>query len=140
VAELKDSPLICLDTNYLIRGLLPNTGEANVMKKLLKAGIPLAVSSITWYEFLCGPVGAKEIDTIKAILKGGILPFGRMESEEASRLFNVVGRKRRLRVDAMIAAVAICAGAAFATSNVADFELFEEHGLMLREFSAAETY
>lgn len=138
MAELKDSPLICLDTNYLIRGLLSNTGEANVLKKLLKVGIPLAVSSIAWYEFLCGPVGEKEIDTIKAILKGGILPFGSRESEEASRLFNAVGRARRLRVDAMIAAVSICAGAEFATSNVADFQLFREHGLALRAFPPTE--
>jgi predicted nucleic acid-binding protein len=45
------------------------------------------------------------------MLENRILPFGIDEAREAARLFNVTGRKRVLRVDAMIAASTIVADA-----------------------------
>ena len=50
---------------------------------------------------------------------------------EAARLYNQVGRVRRLRVDTMIAAAAILADARLATRNRADFEAFQPLGLRL---------
>jgi len=123
--------MICLDTNYLIRGLIAGTAEAGDLKSWLKGGIPLAAPSIVWYEFCCGPVQTREIETVRSVLTAGILALGEAEAEESARLFNAVGRVRRLRVDAMIAAAALCAGAELATSNTADFEVFRGHGLKL---------
>ncbi len=123
--------MICLDTNYLIRGLIAGTPEAGEVKSWLKGGIPLAASSIVWYESCCGPVHTREIETIRSVLTAGVLPFGEAEALESARLFNAVGRVRRLRVDAMIAAAAIVSGAELATGNTADFEPFCGYGLVL---------
>lgn len=127
--------MICLDTNYLIMGLIPDTAESEKIKSWLKGGFPLAAPSIVWYEFCCGPVQNREIETVRSVLTAGILPFGEAEAEEAARLFNAVGRVRRLRVNTMIAATALCTGAELATSNTADFELFSGHGLLLHDGS-----
>ncbi len=123
--------MICLDTNYLIMGLIPDTAESEKIRNWLKGGFPLAAPSIVWYEFCCGPVQNLEIETVRSVLTAGILPFGEAEAEESARLFNVIGRVRRLRVDTMIAATTLCAGAELATGNTADFELFCGHGLVL---------
>lgn len=123
--------MICLDTNYLIRGLVPGSDEAEELKSWLRTGIPLCAPSVVWYEFVCGPVESGEIDIVRKVLTGGVLAFGELEAAEAGRLFNAVGRVRRLRVDAMIAAAAVANRAELATSNTADFSLFEPHGLTL---------
>lgn len=123
--------MICLDTNYLIRGLIPGTEEAGEIKSWLKGGIPLTAPAIVWYEFCCGPVQDREIETVRSVLTEGVLPFGEAEAENAARLFNAVGRVRRLRVDTMVAAAALCAGAELATSNRSDFEAFCRYGLRL---------
>jgi predicted nucleic acid-binding protein len=52
------------------------------------------------------------------------------QANESARLFNLVGRKRSLRVDAMIAGTAIAAHARLATDNRADFLPFVAHGLV----------
>jgi predicted nucleic acid-binding protein len=67
----------------------------------------LATPSVMWYEFLCGPVSVREIELIRALLRGGVITYGDPEATEAARLFNATGRSRRLRVDAMIAACAL---------------------------------
>ena len=123
--------MICLDTNYLIRMLIPETREANRVKKWLKHGETLTTSSIAWYEFLCGPVGAEEILTVRSCLQGGIVAFEEGQITEAARLFNATGRARRLRVDAMIAACAVIADIPLATDNKDDFSVFIKHGLIL---------
>lgn len=60
-----------------------------------------------------------------------IQPFGPDQAQEASRLFNLCGRKHSLRVDAMIAAAAIASQAVLATENRDDFAAFEAFGLEL---------
>jgi predicted nucleic acid-binding protein len=123
--------MICLDTNYLIRMLLPDTAESKRVKKWLKQGETLSTSSIAWYEFLCGPVGEAEIQTVRACLQGGIVAFEEAQITEAARLFNATGRARRLRVDAMIAACAVTANIPLATDNKEDFCEFVKFGLVL---------
>ncbi len=113
--------MICLDTNYLIKVLLPGSAEAEAVFNWLRQGVTLSASSVAWYEFVCEPVKASEIELVQTLLAGGVLPFGDAEAREAARLFNVVHRSRRFRVDAMIAA----------TAMVADFEAFAPHGLKL---------
>ena len=88
--------------------------------------------SVVWYEFTCGPADARQVAAMRA-LAGDIVPFDEALAEEASRLFNVTGRKRHLRVDAMIAATATARGIPLATSNRADFRPFTDHGLRLQD-------
>lgn len=123
--------MICVDSNYLIRGLVQGTPEARELAEWHLAGESLVTSAIAWYEFLCGPVTAAQIRAMDAFLTGGLIPFEGAQAAEAARLFNAVGRPRRLRVDAMIAASAIVAKSRFATSNRADFRIFVAHGLDL---------
>jgi predicted nucleic acid-binding protein len=83
-----------------------------------------------WYEFLCGPVAAEQEEAVRAFL-AEVIPFNEEQARESARLFNAAGRKRSLRVDAMIAGTAIVAGARLATGNRNDFVPFLAHGLEL---------
>ncbi len=123
--------MILLDTNYLIRALVDGTEEAERVSKWLEEGEELRTSAIAWYEFLSGPVDEGGIELIRAVLQDRVLPFAADCAAEAVRLFNSVGRVRRLRVDAMIAASAIMTGARLATENEADFTAFSGEGLRL---------
>lgn len=121
--------MILLDTNYLIRALVPASAEAEKVLAWTGAGEDLCTSAVCWYEFLCGPVDAEAIDIIYGLIQERVLPFTADQAAEASRLFNATGRSRRLRVDAMIAAAAILSNASLATDNQDDFTAFAPHGL-----------
>jgi predicted nucleic acid-binding protein len=122
--------VILLDTNYLIRGLIPGSREADDLMRWTRMGERMAVSTVVWYEFLCGPVTKPQQAAVRAFLDE-ILPFDEAQAEEASRLFNAVGRQRAVRVDAMIAAAALIARARLATSNREDFAPFVAEGMEL---------
>ena len=121
--------VICLDTNYLILGLTPGAREAEELIAWSEAGESLITPMPAWFEFLCGPVTRRHTVTMRAFLSE-IVPFGESQATEGARLFNAVGRKRHLRVDAMIAGSAVVAHARLATNNRADFGRFV-HGLRL---------
>lgn len=123
--------MICLDTNFLIRAMISHSVEAGRVSYWLKQDQPIALPSVAWYEFLCGPVNQEEVGLAKAILTGGILPFLAPQAKEAARLYNAANRARRIKVDAMIAATATLADASLATSNTADFQCFVPYGLKL---------
>ena len=123
--------MISLDTNYLINALVEGSPEAGRVFAWLEAGEDLCVSSVVWYEFLCGPVDDDAIDTIRTIICDRVLPYTADQAVESARLFNAVGRKRGLRVDSIIAASAIVTNASFATDNTVDFEKFVPFGLRL---------
>jgi predicted nucleic acid-binding protein len=123
--------MICLDTNYLIRGLLKGAPESAKLIQWYQSGEVLLSAAPAWYEFLCGPVTEPQVNGIRAFLSGGISAFEELQATEAARLFNRIGRIRRLRIDAMIAATAVVAGASLATSNTEDFKVFLPHGLKL---------
>lgn len=122
--------MICLDTNYLIRGVAFQTKEAHHLAEWIQQGESLIVSSVAWYEFLCGPVSPAQIYVIKAFLTE-VVPFDEIQAQEAARLFNLVKRNRRLRIDALIAALAITRNCPLATNNKTDFDEFTPHGLKL---------
>ena len=111
--------MICLDTNYLILGLVPGGEEGRRLIRWMQSGEILVTATTCWYEFLCGPVTPAQIETVRA------------QAVVAARLFNAVGRKRLLRVDCMIAACAVVAGARLATNNSTDFRIFADHKLEL---------
>jgi len=122
--------VICLDTNYLIRSLAAGSVEAREVVAWTEAGEALITPMLAWFEFLCGPVSPVQIHTMRAFLHEVVI-FGEPQAESAARLFNAVGRRRSLRVDAMIAGTATVAGARLATNNRADFSAFVPHGLQL---------
>ena len=120
--------MIHLDTSFLIRALVPSSRADTHLRKWLRSGDEVAMSSIAWTEFLCGPVGEPEIEAVGAIL-GGIAPYTAADSELTARLFNSSGRRRGTLADCMMAAVAIRAGASLATTNPRDFERLQPEGL-----------
>ena len=123
--------MICLDTNYLIRGLMRGTKESAEIVQWHQSGEVLLSAASTWYEFLCGPVTGPQINVMRGFLSGGVSAFEEGHAAEAARLFNAIGRIRRLRIDTMIAATAIVAGARLATLNTEDFKTFVPLGLEL---------
>jgi predicted nucleic acid-binding protein len=80
-------------------------------------------------EFATDPVRAELIESVRQVLQDRIVPVTRDEAELAASLFILVGRKRAIRFDCLIAATAIQAGARLATANKSDFAPFIPHGL-----------
>lgn len=123
--------MILLDSNFLISGTRENSAEAGQLVTWRLSGETLATSAIAWTEFLSGPVAAEIAGDLRTLLDGGILEFDEACAATAARLFNATGRKRSLRVDAMIAATALENDALLATRNLEDFQPFVPHGLKL---------
>lgn len=67
----------------------------------------------------------------RAFLEGRILSVGEDAAELAAELFNAAGRRRTLKTDALIAAMAIRAKAECVTLNSANFEPLVRLGLRL---------
>lgn len=109
-----------LDTSFLIRSLLSGTPEHRQLTAWLQASETVGISAISWTEFLCGPVSARQTALAQQLL-GTPVPF------------NASGRRRGSILDCMIAAQAINANAALATSNRADFRKLEQFGVQLAD-------
>ena len=107
---------------------MADSDESKQFLEWLERGEVLITSMPAWYEFLCGPVSEVHVEGVKSVLSQ-IVPLDESQSREAARLFNIIGRRPSLRIDALIAACAILKGASLATRNVADFEIFVPHGL-----------
>ena len=122
--------MICLDTNYLILGLVQASPEAEELIAWSESGETFCTASTAWYEFLCGPVNAAHVSTMRGVLQS-ILAFDDRQAQEAARLYNATGRKRRLRIDAMIASAATIHHIPLATNNQGDFAKFVPLGLEL---------
>ncbi len=120
--------MIHLDTSFLIRSLVVDSPEDGMLRGWLRAGETLAMSSIAWTEFLCGPVSAEAAE-VAATLVTDRRAYEEADAAVAARLFNSTGRRRGSLVDCMIAAVALRAEAPVATSNPDDFRRFESAGL-----------
>ncbi len=122
--------MICLDTNYLILGLVVDSSEAAQLMSWSRSGETFCAPSTAWYEFLCGPVNVTQVSTMKGVLQR-VLPFDDRQAQEAARLYNGTGRRRRLRIDAMIAAAATTHRIPLATNNEEYFAEFVPFGLEL---------
>ena len=123
--------MICLDTNYLISGLVAGSSEAGELSAWYQQGEQLIAPMPAWFEFVCGPVTEGQEATVRAFLTS-IVQFGEKEASEAARHFYAIGRNRKYTVDAMFAATAIVAKASLATNNRKDFLPFVPHGLILQ--------
>lgn len=122
--------MIQLDTSLLIRAFAVGSDEDATLRRWLRDREAIGISTPAWTEFLCGPVSATLVE-IAVRLLGEPLPFTGAEAAVAGRLFNETGRRRGTLIDCMIAATAIEAGDALATSNRIDFKRFEKLGLTL---------
>lgn len=119
-----------LDTSFLIRALDPSSEEWARVREWLEARRPLALSTLAWGEFLCGPLGPDDVPIARRLVQRRV-PIGASEAEEAARLFNASGRRRGSFGDCIIAAAALLDGGVLATSDRSDFERLGEEGLEL---------
>jgi predicted nucleic acid-binding protein len=119
-----------LDTSFLIRALVAGSTEAERLRQWLRDRRPVALSTLVWGEFLCGPLDEVTITVAGRIVRRHVL-LGTREATEAARLFNHGGRRRGSFSDCLIAATAMVAGAELATANAADFQRFRDAGLEL---------
>jgi predicted nucleic acid-binding protein len=94
-------------------------------------GEAVSVCAVVWYEFLNGPLAKNEAYLARAFVQGRIVPVVEDDAALAATLFNAAGRRRTLKTDALIAAVAIRARAEFVTVNRVDYEPFVVQGLRL---------
>jgi predicted nucleic acid-binding protein len=122
--------MIHLDTNFLIRALVPNSAAEAKLQTWKRDGEVLAISSIAWSEFLCGPLTQDDASLARMLFPDSE-PFLSADAHKAAELFNATGRRSRSLADCQIAAVALRCEARMATGDVADFTVFENHGLTL---------
>lgn len=119
-----------LDTCFLIRALVPGSDEDKGLRDWLARRVPIAISSVAWAEFLCGPL-RQEDRVVARRLVGSPVAFSDSDADIAARFFNRGGRRRGSFVDCLIAAAAAREHAALATGNPDDFHAFVEAGLEL---------
>jgi len=100
------------------------------MRGWLTEGIPLAMSTVAWTEFLCGPLKSAEFELAGRLLEH-VLPFAVDDAGIAAELFNHCGRRRGSLIECMVAATAIVHNVPLATSNPSDFRRMEARGLQI---------
>ena len=122
--------MIHLDTSFLIRALVADSPESALLHTWIVGKLPVGISAVPWTEFLCGPLTEGQIELALALLSEPA-PYTAAHTQRAATLFNTSGRRRGSLVDCMVAAEAIEAGAALATSNPKDFQRFAPQGLRL---------
>jgi len=122
--------VIHLDTGFLIRAGRRGTPEDQRLRTWVGRREIVRVSAVTWAEFLCGPVSTRAMEDA-AELFGEPAALSGVDATLAAHLFNATGRRRGSLADCTISAIAMNAGAALATSNLADFEGFVSLGLTI---------
>lgn len=123
--------MIHLDANLLIALVNPTDLHHAAAVALIRPSCTFGCSAVAWTELRSKPVHHLEIAALKALLAAGIVPFEQSTADLAGDLYHRTGGGRRTRLDSMIAATAILAGAELATVNSADFAPFVPHGLDL---------
>ena len=121
--------MIHLDTNILIGLAEADTPIVRAIGRWLDDNEKLAVSSVAWFEFSCGPLEADALELIEQVIAGRVVVFNASQAQRAGDLFNRAGRQRASRWDCMIAAAAIESRARLATRNGTDFARFKSYGL-----------
>jgi len=123
--------MIHLDTNLIIGAGDATDAHHATAHRVLSGPGPFAASAVAWMEFSSQPLPPLLLEASRNLPTGGILPFDEAAAALAGDLFFQTGSKRRTRLDTMIAATAILAGAELATVNPEDFDPFLAHGLKL---------
>lgn len=122
--------MIQLDTNVLIAlpHLIQNKHE---FVRRIERGDPASACAAVWYEYLIGPLDAGEQHLALQFIRSDVFALDKDDAVAAADLFNLSGRKRGVKTDALIAAAAIRREAELFTLNVKDFLPFVKHGLQL---------
>jgi predicted nucleic acid-binding protein len=128
--------MIHLDANLLIAATDPTDPHVEAFRRILATGDSLSTDAVAWTEVRSRPVDSVKLKVLRQVLRGGILPFDQKCADLAGEMFILTQAKRRHRLDTMIAATAILAGAELATVNPADFAPFLPHGLKLFSFAS----
>lgn len=123
--------MIHLDTNLLIGVSDASNAHHAQARRLLALPGPFAASAVAWTEYQSRPLTTALSMGVRHMLQGGIFPFDESAAVLAGQLLHLTKAKRAQRLDTMIAASAILAGAELATVNPADFTPFVPHGLKL---------
>jgi len=126
--------MIHLDTNLIIGVIDASDLHHPAARRVLSGPGPFAASAVAWMEFASVPLPSLALEAARHLLTAGIVPFGEEAALLAGQLFYETGASRRTRLDTMIAATAILAGAELATVNAEDFRPFVPHGLKLFDF------
>ena len=79
--------MIHLDTSFLIRALARGLPEDRRLRGWLRSQEPLGMSSISWAEFLCGPVGAEHVFLAGRLIADPVA-FLATDAALTARLFN----------------------------------------------------
>src|SRR5699024_1024616 len=92
--------VIHFDTNALIS--LPQWAQEgrDIVQRVVD-GESVAVCAVVWHEFLIGPLVDDEAELAHAFISGRIEPVSEADAELGARLFNVAGRRRSLKTDAL---------------------------------------
>lgn len=109
---------------------MPNSAAEEKLQTWRREGEGLDISSISWSEFLCGPLATTD-EALAQMLFPAPEPFLASDAHKAAELFNATGRRSRSLADCQIAAIALRCGASLATADVSDFALFQSYGLVL---------
>lgn len=123
--------MIHLDANLLVALVSRFDVHHGTAARIISGPGPFGTSSVAWMEFLSRPVHPRDSFALKSLLNGGVAFFDETTATLAGELYHLTGSKRRTRLDTMIAATAINAGAELATVNEDDFAAFVPHGLRL---------
>ena len=122
--------MIHFDTSFLIQALDAGSKQDHRLREWIRQGVALGISSVSWTEFLCGPVEPRLVKLAHDLLREP-LAYGPEDCALAAKLFGESGRRRGSMCDCMIAATALRSQALMATSDVTDFRRFEPFGLKL---------
>ena len=123
--------MIHLDANLLIALIKKSDVHHPAAGRVIAGSGPFGCSSVAWMELHSKPVHPRDNAALKTLLSAGIFPLDEASASCAGEIYHHTGSKRRTRLDAIIAATAIFAGAELATVNAKDFEPFVPHGLKL---------
>jgi len=103
--------MIHVDTNLLIASIDPSHEHARLWPGLVTADESFAASAVAWTEFRSYPVSSNQLLALEQLLPGGIVAYERAQADLAGEMFRMSKSKRKNRLDSMIAATAILAGA-----------------------------
>lgn len=123
-------PDIHLDTSFLIRALVRGSEASARLREWIQNGRTIAMSTLAWGEFLCGPLSDEAEATAHRLVRVHVA-LGTDEAAAAAQLFNESGRRRGSFPDCLIAATAMAEEAELATEDRDDFGRLMGCGLAL---------
>lgn len=59
--------MIHLDTNFLIRALVPGTPQDVQLENWITSNEPMGIDAIVWAEFLCGPLTPEQLTSTQSL-------------------------------------------------------------------------